>query len=87
MQISRKVQTILDIWSSGLGVVSLHCFQNVIAVEAYTREACMVEAIGEFSSISVQINIINCLNTILVFVTCSSKCKFVNGYDVKESNT
>uniref|UniRef100_A0A3Q4G2D5 Zgc:85936 n=1 Tax=Neolamprologus brichardi TaxID=32507 RepID=A0A3Q4G2D5_NEOBR len=30
----------------GQGVISLHCFQNVIPVEAYTREACMVEAIG-----------------------------------------
>ncbi|XP_018110892.1 uncharacterized protein LOC108712891 isoform X2 [Xenopus laevis] len=41
-----KVQHILDIWNSGLGVISLHCFQNTIPVEAYTREACMVDAIG-----------------------------------------
>lgn len=45
-----KVQHILQIWAAGQGVVSLHCFQNVIPVEAYTREACMVEAIGEYSS-------------------------------------
>ena len=37
----------MDIWSDELGVVSLHCFQSVIPVEAYTREACMVDAIGE----------------------------------------
>lgn len=37
---------ILDIWASGRGVVSLHCFQHVVAVEAYTREACLVEALG-----------------------------------------
>ncbi|XP_022239590.1 ankyrin repeat and LEM domain-containing protein 1-like, partial [Limulus polyphemus] len=43
---STKVQHILDIWASGEGVISLHCFQNVIPVEAYTREACMVEALG-----------------------------------------
>ncbi|XP_076355311.1 uncharacterized protein LOC143249402 isoform X2 [Tachypleus tridentatus] len=43
---SNKVQHILDIWASGEGVISLHCFQNVIPVEAYTREACMVEALG-----------------------------------------
>ncbi|XP_012938654.1 uncharacterized protein LOC101861013 [Aplysia californica] len=43
---SAKVQHILDIWESGLGAVSLHCFQSVIPVEAYTREACMLEAIG-----------------------------------------
>ena len=37
---------IVEIWSAGLGVVSLHCFQSVIPVEAYTREACMVDALG-----------------------------------------
>ncbi|MCI4391744.1 hypothetical protein PGIGA_G00137890 [Pangasianodon gigas] len=41
-----KVQHILQVWNCGHGVVSLHCFQNVIPVEAYTREACMVDAIG-----------------------------------------
>ncbi|XP_072462626.1 ankyrin repeat and LEM domain-containing protein 1 [Notamacropus eugenii] len=45
-QTCPKVQCILDIWASGHGVVSLHCFQNVIAVEAYTREACLVDALG-----------------------------------------
>ncbi|KAJ8304056.1 hypothetical protein KUTeg_017639 [Tegillarca granosa] len=45
-QASEKVQRIIDIWKEGLGVVSLHCFQSVIPVEAYTREACMVDAIG-----------------------------------------
>ncbi|XP_078525265.1 ankyrin repeat and LEM domain-containing protein 1 isoform X2 [Lissotriton helveticus] len=45
-QACSKVQHILDIWQTGLGVVSLHCFQNAIPVEAYTREACMVDAIG-----------------------------------------
>ena len=44
---STKVQHILDIWQEGQGVVSLHIFQSVIPVEAYTREACMVEAFGE----------------------------------------
>ncbi|CAL1526277.1 unnamed protein product, partial [Lymnaea stagnalis] len=43
---STKVTHILDIWNAGFGVVSLHCFQSVIPVEAYTREACMLEAIG-----------------------------------------
>ncbi|XP_061884031.1 ankyrin repeat and LEM domain-containing protein 1 isoform X1 [Entelurus aequoreus] len=41
-----KVQQILQVWNADQGVISLHCFQNVIPVEAYTREACMVEAIG-----------------------------------------
>ncbi|XP_043832526.1 ankyrin repeat and LEM domain-containing protein 1 [Dromiciops gliroides] len=45
-QTCPKVQRILNIWASGHGVVSLHCFQNVIAVEAYTREACLVDALG-----------------------------------------
>lgn len=43
---SDKESHILDIWSSGNGVVSLHCFQNVIPVEAYTREAMMIDCIS-----------------------------------------
>uniref|UniRef100_A0A670ZHR1 Uncharacterized protein n=1 Tax=Pseudonaja textilis TaxID=8673 RepID=A0A670ZHR1_PSETE len=45
-QVSSKVRHILEIWAGGQGVVSMHCFQNVVPVEAYTREACMVDAIG-----------------------------------------
>ncbi|KAM7140186.1 ankyrin repeat and LEM domain-containing protein 1 isoform 3-T3 [Molossus nigricans] len=45
-QACPKVQQILDIWASRRGVVSLHCFQHVVAVEAYTREACLVDALG-----------------------------------------
>uniref|UniRef100_A0A8C8TWA7 Ankyrin repeat and LEM domain containing 1 n=1 Tax=Peromyscus maniculatus bairdii TaxID=230844 RepID=A0A8C8TWA7_PERMB len=41
-----KVRRILDIWASGRGVISLHCFQHVVAVEAYTREACLLDALG-----------------------------------------
>ena len=47
LQVSEKVGQILDIWQAGKGVVSLHIFQNVIPVEAYTREAAMVDAIGK----------------------------------------
>ncbi|XP_033107318.1 ankyrin repeat and LEM domain-containing protein 1-like isoform X2 [Anneissia japonica] len=46
MKPSDKVQHIVDIWESGLGVVSLHVFQGVIPVEAYTREACMVDSLS-----------------------------------------
>ncbi|KAK7077482.1 LEM domain [Halocaridina rubra] len=45
-QISEKVAKIQDIWSEGVGVVSLHIFQNTIPVEAWTREAAMISAIG-----------------------------------------
>jgi len=41
------VAQIIDIWRAGLGVVSLHVFQNVMAVEAFTREASMIDALGE----------------------------------------
>ena len=41
----KKVRFILDIWKAGLGVVCLHVFQNVIPVEAYTREAAMIDSI------------------------------------------
>lgn len=49
LQVCSKVQHILEIWTNGQGVISMHCFQNVIPVEAYTREACMVDAIGKAS--------------------------------------
>ncbi|CAK6968792.1 ankyrin repeat and LEM domain-containing protein 1 [Scomber scombrus] len=45
-KLCSKVQHILQVWNAKQGVISLHCFQNVIPVEAYTREACMVEAMG-----------------------------------------
>ncbi|KAL1773307.1 ankyrin repeat and LEM domain-containing protein 1 isoform X1 [Sigmodon hispidus] len=41
-----KVRRILDIWDSGRGVISLHCFQHAVAMEAYTREACLLDALG-----------------------------------------
>lgn len=40
-----QVQQILDIWNSGQGVVCLHVFQNIIPVEALTREAAMISAL------------------------------------------
>ena len=43
---TAQVRRILDIWGSGLGVVSLHVFQSVIPVEAWTREAAMIGALG-----------------------------------------
>ncbi|XP_050032839.1 uncharacterized protein [Dermacentor andersoni] len=43
---AEKTRKILQIWDSRHGVVSLHVFQNTLAVEAYTREACMIDAIG-----------------------------------------
>ncbi|XP_069678427.1 uncharacterized protein [Periplaneta americana] len=42
----KKVHYIIDIWNADMGVVCLHVFQNVIPVEAYTREAAMIDAIG-----------------------------------------
>ncbi|XP_056460158.1 ankyrin repeat and LEM domain-containing protein 1 [Gadus chalcogrammus] len=45
-KLCSKVQHILQVWREDQGVVSLHCFQNVIPVEAFTREACMVDAVG-----------------------------------------
>ncbi|MXQ93462.1 hypothetical protein E5288_WYG021162 [Bos mutus] len=45
-QACPKVRRILDIWATGRGIVSLHCFQHVVPAEAYTREACLVDALG-----------------------------------------
>lgn len=44
---NKKIQCILDIWNSDHGVICLHVFQNIIPVEAYTREAAMIDAIGK----------------------------------------
>ncbi|XP_031459965.1 ankyrin repeat and LEM domain-containing protein 1 isoform X2 [Phasianus colchicus] len=41
-----KVRRILEIWASGMGVISLHCFQSSVPAEAYTREGCLLEALG-----------------------------------------
>ncbi|CAB4033983.1 Hypothetical predicted protein [Paramuricea clavata] len=43
---NQKLDQIWDIWRDGMGVISLHLFQSAIPVEAFTREACMVEALG-----------------------------------------
>lgn len=43
---NKKLQRILDIWSSNTGVICLHVFQNVIPVEAYTREAAIISALN-----------------------------------------
>ncbi|XP_023031603.2 uncharacterized protein LOC6641885 [Drosophila willistoni] len=43
---SKKLQRILDIWSRGSGVVCLHVFHNIMPIDAYTREASMIDAIG-----------------------------------------
>ncbi|XP_068987074.1 putative ankyrin repeat domain-containing protein 20A4 [Bombus flavifrons] len=43
---NEKIQHILDIWNAGYGVVCLHIFQNSIPVEAFTREAAMIDALG-----------------------------------------
>lgn len=43
---NKKIDYIIDIWNSNYGVICLHIFQNIIPVEAYTREAAMIDAIG-----------------------------------------
>lgn len=40
------MKRILDIWEDGYGVISIHVFQNSLPVEAFCREAAMIEAIG-----------------------------------------
>lgn len=44
-QESKKLNRIVDIWKSQMGVVCLHIFNNIIPCEAYTREAAIIEAI------------------------------------------
>lgn len=45
-KLSEKIKTIHDIWDNDKGVIVVQVFQNTIAVEAFTREAAMIDAIG-----------------------------------------
>jgi len=45
-KLSDKISKIHDIWEEDKGVVVVQVFQNTIAVEAFTREAAMIDAIG-----------------------------------------
>ena len=47
LKISSKLHRILEIWCANRGVVSLQLFHNTTADEAFTREACLIEAIGK----------------------------------------
>ena len=42
------MKTILEIWEGGHGIISIHVFQNSVPVEAFCREAAMIEAVGMF---------------------------------------
>lgn len=46
LQESQKLNRIIEIWRAHMGVVCLHIFNNIMPVEAYTREAAIIEAIG-----------------------------------------
>ena len=43
----KKTRQILDIWSSGFGVVCIQLYQHSLSVEALTREAAMIHALGK----------------------------------------
>jgi len=43
---NKKIDRILDIWGHGHGVVCLHVFHNIMPIEAYTKEAAMIDALS-----------------------------------------
>ena len=43
---SKKLKRIIEIWKENYGVVCLHVFHNIMPSEAYSREACIIEALG-----------------------------------------
>ena len=45
-KISAKILRIRSIWEAGGGVVVVQVFHNTLAVEAFTREAAIIDAIG-----------------------------------------
>uniref|UniRef100_A0A5S6R629 LEM domain-containing protein n=1 Tax=Trichuris muris TaxID=70415 RepID=A0A5S6R629_TRIMR len=44
--LDRKTERIAALWNSGVGVISFHVWHSLIPVEAYTREAAVIDAIG-----------------------------------------
>lgn len=40
------MKRIVDIWNDGYGIIFIHVFHNSLPVEAYCREAAMIEAVG-----------------------------------------
>lgn len=46
VKLTSKIKQIENIWTSGHGIISLHCFHNIISAEAHTREACILDALG-----------------------------------------
>lgn len=45
-QDNKKLNKIVDIWKSQMGIVCLHVFNNIMPCEAFSREAAIIEAIG-----------------------------------------
>ncbi|XP_046801366.1 uncharacterized protein LOC111686697 [Lucilia cuprina] len=43
---SKKIDRILNIWANGKGVVCLNVFHNILPVDAFTREAAIIDALG-----------------------------------------
>lgn len=41
-----KLDRIIDIWRAGKGVICLPLFPNIMPVEAYTREAAIIDCLG-----------------------------------------
>jgi len=47
LQLNSKLDKIGSIWSSERGVISLPLYNNSRQGEAFSRECCMIDAIGE----------------------------------------
>ncbi|XP_037935102.1 uncharacterized protein LOC119669333 [Teleopsis dalmanni] len=43
---NKKLDRILKIWGNGCGVVCLNVFHNILPIEAYTREAAIIDALS-----------------------------------------
>lgn len=43
---TEKLKRINSIWKADKGVICLNVFHNIMGVEAFSREACIIEAIG-----------------------------------------
>ena len=57
--------------------MSLHIFQSTIPVEAYTREACMIDALGKFYAV-MHLKRFNTIYTVRIIISIRPVWRYYN---------
>ncbi|XP_003371507.1 putative ankyrin repeat domain-containing protein 41 [Trichinella spiralis] len=66
----KKLRKILQLWTSDQGVVSFHVWNNITPIEAYTREAAMIDAIDIDMRKDFFVKPARCLGTTVKYADC-----------------